>query len=122
MPRTSGTHTNGMLTRKAAAAIKKGQLLKTNTDGSVTPCAAATDVALFIAHDDADAGNNVAVATLGNTPGTFLVLLTAAATTGAAINVLGGIAAAGALAVGRALEPGAIGDLVECAHFATRAV
>jgi len=122
MPRTSGIHANGMLSRKAAAAVKKGQLLKTNTDGSVAPCALATDVALFIADDAAAAGDNVAVATLGNTPGTFLVLLTAAAATGAAINVLGAVAAAGALAVGRALEPGAAGDLVECAHFSTRAV
>ena len=120
MSLTSGVHTNGILTRTAAAPIARGQLLKNATDGKVTPCAAATDVALYVAQWDAKADQNVPCIVLGNMPGTALVKVTAAVAIGDAINVLGAVAAAGSLTIGRALEVGAANDLIEVAHFATR--
>jgi hypothetical protein len=112
MPLTSGTH-SGSITRVAAAAVTRGQLLK-NDAGKVTPCTADTDIALFVALDDAEANANVPCGALGGNPGTHLVLATDAIAIGDRIGVLGAAQATQAKAiVGRALEAGAAGELVE---------
>ena len=85
----NGTHPNGNITYNAAAEIKKGQPVKfagsTTTTGmpTVTPCAAATDAAIGVALEPANAGGNVPVAILGNYTGTVDVLAGGAVSRGA---------------------------------------
>jgi len=109
-----------MLTRTAGAAITRGQALKITTGDVVVACAGDTDTAVYIAMDNAAPGEHVPCATLGNTPGTLLVLATTALTPGAAVGVLGQAAASDAVIIGRALESGAAGEEVEIAHNAAR--
>ena len=111
-----GITTNGITTRVAGAAIKRGQALKLDAAGKVVPCAAATDIPLFVAQWDAAAGQNAACGVLGSIPGTFLALVTAAVAAGDNIGVLGQVAATGAATVGKAIRAGAANDLVEFAH------
>lgn len=108
---------NGNATYKAAAAILKGQPLKFAT-GGVTPTAAATDAAIGIALDGADAGGIVPVALLGNFTGTVPVRAAGAIAAGAQI-AADGTETAGAtdVIIGRALEAATTaGDLVNTAH------
>jgi hypothetical protein len=112
MSLTSGTH-SGSVTRVAAAAVTRGQLLK-NDAGKVTPCTADTDVALYVALDSADANANVPCGVLGGNPGTHLVKATGVIAVGDRIGVLGAAQAVQTKTiVGIALEAGAIGELVE---------
>ena len=117
---TKGTKTTGLTTCTAAAAIKRGQILKYATDGKVTPCTAATDAAVFIALDDAASGDRLACAILGSATGTQLALATGTITPGAFVNPLGAVAAAGNTVVGRALDDAKAGEFTELAHAVSR--
>ena len=111
-------NTNGIVTRPAAAAIQKGQALKLATGGGVTPCALASDKALYIAQYDAAAGQNVACGVLGNINGTTFILATAALAPGDPVGVLGQVAATGAMCVGLAVTSAKVGEYCEIAHRA----
>ncbi len=112
----NGIHRSGIVTFTAAAAVAKGAILKFSS-GKVTPCTAATDAAIGVALDAADAGGLVPVAVLGAVSGTVLVKAGGAIEQGAQIAADGkATAAATDLIVGRALEAAsAAGDLVETA-------
>lgn len=112
-----GVFPNGNATYVAAATILKGQpLMFSGTE--VTPCTAATDDAIGIALDGAEAGDIVPVAILGAFTGTVLLYAGAAIAAGAQITAAG-ITTAGAtdVIIGRALEAAAgAGSLVNIAH------
>jgi hypothetical protein len=121
----NGTHPNGNITYNAAAAVAKGQPVKftgsTTTTGmpTVTPCAAATDAAIGVALEPANAGENVPVAILGNYTGTVEVLAGGAVSRGAQLGATGATAASGNTTIGMALDAAtAEGQLIEVAHHA----
>lgn len=121
----NGTHPNGNITYNAAAAVAKGQPVKltgsATTSGmpTVTPCTAATDAAIGIAIEPANAGENVPVAILGCYTGTVLVLTTGAVTRGANVSPAGVAATSGNKIIGTALDAAtASGQLIELAHRA----
>jgi hypothetical protein len=121
----NGTHPNGNITYNAAAAVAKGQPVKftgsTTTTGmpTVTPCTAATDAAIGIALEPANAGENVPVAILGNYTGTVEVLAGGAVSRGAELGATGATAASGNTTIGKALDAAtAEGQLIEVAHHA----
>lgn len=125
----NGTHPNGNITYNAAAAIAKGQPVKftgsTTTTGmpTVTPCAAATDAAIGVALEPANAGENVPVAILGNYTGTVLVLTTGAVSRGDTIMATGESQAGDGNKIGIALDAAAAsGVLIEVAHCPATAV
>lgn len=109
---------NGNATFNAAVAIAKGQPLKFSAANTVTPCSAVTDDAIGIALDDADAGDIVPVAILGNYTGT--VLVKAAGIIAAGIQIAAdGTATGGAtdVIIGRALEAASgAGAIINVAH------
>jgi len=119
----NGTHPNGNITYNAAAAVKRGQPVKftgsTTTTGmpTVTPCTAATDAAIGVALEPANAGENVPVAILGAYTGTVEVLATGAVSRGANVSPAGVATASGGKSIGVALDAAtASGDLIEVAH------
>ena len=126
----NGSHPNGNITYNAAAEIKKGQPVKftgsTTTTGmpTVTPCTAATDAAIGVAIEPANAGENVPVAILGNYPGTVEVLATGAVARGATVSPAGvAVPSTGGNAIGVALDAAtASGELIEVAHHAPVAI
>lgn len=112
MSLTSGTHERA-LTRKAGAAILKGQALKKGaTDAEVIPAELATDVVIGVAGDAAASGETVPVLLLGGAGGTVQVLATGEIAVGNAVGVLGAAVDTG-LHIGRAVEPAAAGELCE---------
>lgn len=110
-------HPNGNATYAALADILKGQPLKLGT-GGVTPTTAATDAAIGIALDDADAGDIVPVAILGCFTGTVLLRAAGEIDPGAQIAADGAETSGATDAViGRALDAAAAaGDLINIAH------
>ncbi len=112
MSLTSGTHERA-ITRKAGAAILKGQALKKGTAADeVVPAADAADIVIGVAGDAAASGETVPVRLLGGAGGTVLVLAAGEITVGAAVGVLGAAVTQG-LHIGRALESAAAGELCE---------
>jgi hypothetical protein len=109
---TSGTHERAV-TRKAGAAILKGQALKAGANaGEVIPAAAGTDVVIGVAGDAAASGESVPVMLLGGAGGSVGVLATGELAVGDAVGVLGAAVTTG-LHIGRALEAAASGELCE---------
>ena len=110
------THPNGNATYVAAAAVTHGAPLKM-VSGKVTPCTAATDVAIGVALDDAAADDIVPVALLGNYTGTVTLVAGGALAIGDPVAANGAKAVAGNQVIGRALTAATSkGDLVELAH------
>ena len=68
--------------------------------GLTTPCAAATDAAIGVALEPANAGENVPVAILGNYTGTVEVLAGGAVSRGAQLGATGATAASGNTTIG----------------------
>lgn len=115
------TSPDGRVTYKAAIAVTAGKpVKKTLVDGEVTPCTAATDAAIGVALDSADAGDTVPVALLGSTKGTMIVIASGAVDGGSEVNALGAAASAGNTVIGRALNAAADGGEVELAHCVGR--
>ena len=111
-----GAHGNGLLTRIAEGVIVKGQILKKGTaDTQVKPCAALTDVGLYVALDAAADGEVIPVSVLGNLTGTVLATASGAVAVGDLISPLG-TAVANGLTCGRALTAAADGADFEMAH------
>ncbi len=112
MSLTSGTHERA-ITRTAGAAVSRGQALKKGaSDGLVVPAAAASDVVIGVALDDAALGEAVPVSLLGGAGGSVQVLATGDIAVGDAVGVLGAAVTSG-LHIGRALEAAAAGELCE---------
>lgn len=110
------THPNGNATYVAAVAVVSGTPVKL-ASGKVTPCTAATDVAIGVTLDDADKDDIVPVALLGNYTGTVCLVAGGALAVGDLVAAHGVKAAAGNIVIGRALTAAtAKGDLVELAH------
>ncbi len=112
-----GVYPNGNATYTAAAPILKGQPLKFD-NGAMTPCAAANDVAIAIALDNADANDIVPVAILGCFTGTVLLRAAGAINPGDQIAANSTATAAGTdVIIGRALDKAtANGDMINIAH------
>jgi predicted transcriptional regulator len=113
---------DGRATFVAAAAVTAGQPVKlTATEGEVTPCTAATDIAVGVAQDDADDGDTVPVALLGAKPGTIIAVATGEISAGAEVNALGAPATTGHTVIGRALQAvSSSGEEIELAHCVGR--
>ena len=118
----NGKHPNGIITYTAAAACDKGAIVKfgANADANgrptVTPCTAATDVAIGVTETECAAGDEVAVGILGSYTGTTLVKAGGAVTVGASVSPIGTAVTTG-LTIGTALDAAAAsGDLIEVAH------
>lgn len=112
-----GVHPNGIITYTAAAAIAKGQVLK-HSSGKVTPCTAATDAAIGVALDGAEAGALVPVAILGAYTGTVEVKAAGAIAQGEQIAAnMTATAATTDVIIGRALTAAsAANEIIEVAH------
>ena len=113
----NGKHPNGIITYTAAAACDKGAIVKfgasTDANGrpTVTPCTAATDVAIGVTETECAQGDEVAVGILGSYTGTTLVKAV-----GANVSPIGTAVTMG-LTIGVALDAAAAsGDLIEVAH------
>ena len=113
------TRSKGFTTKivKASSTVAKGNLLKVHTDGTVLPCAAATDVALYAALEAGSAGEEIPVAILGVLDETILVLSGGAVAVGNPVTPEAKAATAdGALFCGRALTAATdAGEMIEVA-------
>lgn len=110
------THPNGYATFVAAADITQGSPLKI-VDGQVTPTAAAADVAMAVALDDATAGDIVPVAILGVYSGTVTLVAKGALAVGDPVAANATKATTGGMVIGRALTAAsASGDPIVLAH------
>lgn len=110
------THPHGNATFGAAVDVANGTPVML-ASGKVTPCTAATDIAIGITLDDAVAGDIVPVALLGNYTGTVCLAAGGALAIGDLVAANGVKAAAGNVVIGRALSVAtAKGDLVELVH------
>ena len=117
MPPTKRFSPDGRNTYVAAAAITKGQALMFGAaDGTVEPCAAATDPAIGIATDDAAPGEETAVFILGAGNGTYTSFAADALGAGDLVNALRGPAASGDTVIGRALTPALANEPFELGH------
>ena len=109
-----GIHQNGKATFTAGEAIAKGEFVKFSS-GKVVKCAAATDIAIGVALDGAEAGTFVPVQLL-TSGDTVLVKAGGAVAQGGTLSCLGTtVSTAGALQYGIALNAAANGELVEAA-------
>lgn len=110
-----GIHQNGKATFTAGAAIAKGEFVKLS-NGKVVKCAAATDIAIGVALDGAEAGELVPVQLL-TSGDTVLVKAGGAIAQGGTLSCLGTtVSTAGTLQYGIALEAASSsGDIVEAA-------
>lgn len=109
-----GIHPNGKATFTAGAAIAKGEFVKFSS-GKVVKCAAATDIAIGVALDGAEAGALVPVQLL-TSGDTVLVKAGGAVAQGGTLSCLGTtVDTAGALQYGIALDAAENGELVEAA-------
>ena len=109
-----GIHQNGKATFTAGAAIAKGEFVKFSS-GKVVKCAVATDIAIGVALDGAEAGAIVPVQLL-TSGDTVLVKAGGAVAQGGTLSCLGTtVDTAGALQYGIALDAAANGELVEAA-------
>ena len=111
---------DGRKTFIADAAIKAGQAVKLAADDSVTPCTAAIDAAVGIARTDAEAGDTVAIALLGITPGTVIAVAGGTLATGDKVNPIGTAWATGNTLIGIALNSADKDGEVELAHTLIR--
>ena len=110
----NGIHQNGKATFTAGAAIAKGDFVKFSS-GKVVKCAAATDIAIGVALDGAEAGAIVPVQLL-TSGDTVLVKAGGAVAQGGPLSCLGTtVDTAGALQYGIALDAAENGELVEAA-------
>ena len=110
----NGIHQNGKATFTAGAAIAKGDFVKFSS-GKVVKCAAATDIAIGVALDGAEAGAIVPVQLL-TSGDTVLVKAGGAVAQGGTLSCLGTtVNTAGALQYGIALDAAENGELVESA-------
>ena len=109
-----GIHQNGKATFTAGAEIAKGEFVKFSS-GKVVKCAVATDIAIGVALDGAEAGALVPVQLL-TSGDTVLVKAGGTIAQGGTLSCLGTtVATAGALQYGIALNAAANGELVEAA-------
>lgn len=109
-----GIHQNGKATFTAGAAIAKGEFVKFSS-GKVVKCAVATDIAIGVALDGAEAGAFVPVQLL-TSGDTVLVKAGGTIAQGGTLSCLGTtVATTGALQYGIALNAAANGELVEAA-------
>ena len=109
-----GIHPNGKATFTAGAAIAKGEFVKFSS-GKVVKCVAATDIAIGVALDGAEAGALVPVQLL-TSGDTVLVKAGGAVAQGGTLSCLGTtVDTAGALQYGIALNAAENGELVEAA-------
>ena len=110
----NGIHQNGKATFTAGAAIAKGEFVKFSS-GKVVKCAVATDIAIGVALDGAEAGAIVPVQLL-TSGDTVLVKAGGAVAQGGTLSCLGTtVSTAGALQYGIALDAAENGELVEAA-------
>ena len=117
MPPTRSTSPDGRYTYTAGAAITKNTAVKYGTDDrTVVPVAAATEAAVGVALDDADAGRLVPVLILGVGDGTVILTATGTVARAGQVNALGGPAATGNQVIGRALNAAVAGQPIELAH------
>lgn len=121
-----GTHPTGCVTKLADVALTRRHLLvKIGTDASHIAINTASDIALGVVDDEAEAAEDpVNVQLLGQKEGTILMVASAAITAGAMvvsaadgkIRTLPGTTG-NYYIIGRALEAaGADGDVIEVAH------
>lgn len=121
-----GTHPTGCITKLADVALTRRHLLvKIGTDASHIAINTASDIALGVVDDEAEAAEDpVNVQLLGQKEGTILMVASAAITAGAMvvsaadgkIRTLPGTTG-NYYIIGRALEAaGADGDVIEVAH------
>lgn len=109
-----GIHQNGKATFTAGAAIAKGEFVKFSS-GKVVKCAVASDIAIGVALDGAEAGAFVPVQLL-TSGDTVLVKAGGTIAQGGTLSCLGTtVSTAGALQYGIALNAAANGELVEAA-------
>ena len=109
-----GIHQNGKATFTAGAAIAKGEFVKFS-NGKVVKCVAATDIAIGVALDGAEAGAFVPVQLL-TSGDTVLVKAGGAVAQGGTLSCLGTtVDAAGAPQSGTAPDAAENGELGEAA-------
>lgn len=113
----NGAHQNGRVTFVAGGTITRGTPVKF-ASGKVVAAAAAADLAIGIALNDATADDYVAVAVLGNYVGTVLLKAGGVIAQGAQVTSLGTATTANTdMIIGVALNAAtAAGDLIEIAH------
>jgi len=101
----------------AASAIKANTAVVLGaTAGTVSQVTAATQAAIGIATEDADAGSRVPVLLLGVGNGTVIITATGTLAQAGQVNALGGPAATGNQVIGRALNAAVAGQPVELSH------